>query len=121
MAELDQVKDEIMVEIINATEHRVRSHELEKTVGKKLGVSRRTVDEAVKDLVEEGELIFVYRDPFNYLEIAPASPHRAARPMKVFTDANGDTWICDADVDPATAIPGQQCWRCGDLPFTRDD
>jgi hypothetical protein len=41
--------------------------------------------------------------------------------MKVITDADGEPWICDAGVDPSSDLEGQGCWRCRDLPFTRDD
>jgi streptogramin lyase len=48
-------------------------------------------------------------------------PHKAARPMKVVVDKDGDTWLCDASVDGKQDLKAQGCWRCGDLPFTRND
>jgi hypothetical protein len=52
---------------------------------------------------------------------AEPEPHRAARPMKVVVADDGCTWLCDADVDEDGDLGKQGCWRCGDLPFTRDD
>jgi hypothetical protein len=48
-------------------------------------------------------------------------PHKAARPMKVVTDFEGSTWLCDQGVDEARDLKEQGCWRCADLPFTRND
>jgi hypothetical protein len=48
-------------------------------------------------------------------------PHRAARPMKVVEDSDGCRWLCDADVDESEDLKDQGCWRCEELPFTRDD
>jgi hypothetical protein len=48
-------------------------------------------------------------------------PHHAARPMKVVEDNDGCRWLCDADVDEDKDLKDQGCWRCEELPFTRDD
>ncbi len=48
-------------------------------------------------------------------------PHAAARPMKVVVAEDGCTWLCDADVDEGGDLETQGCWRCGDVPFTRND
>ncbi len=48
-------------------------------------------------------------------------PHEAARPMRVIMDRDGCTWLCDASVDETKDLKDQGCWRCEDLPFTRDD
>lgn len=121
MNEFGQIKDEIMVQVIGASNHRVRPHEVEKSLSKRLGVSAFTVREAVKDLVEEGELTFTYRDPCSYVEIPPIEPHHAARPMEVVVDADGERWICDSGVDRSQDLAAQGCWSCGDLAFTRND
>ena len=47
--------------------------------------------------------------------------HKAARPMKVVEDTDGCTWLCDADVDESKNLRNQGCWRCDEIPFTRDD
>lgn len=44
-----------------------------------------------------------------------------ARPMKVFTDANGYWWLCDANVDPRESFEAQQCWRYDLMAFDRND
>ena len=48
-------------------------------------------------------------------------PHKAARPMKVVVDNNGCPWLCDNNVDESKDLKDQGCWRCAELPFTRDD
>ena len=48
-------------------------------------------------------------------------PHQPARPMKVVVAADGDTWLCDATVDETRDLEDQGCWRCAEVPFTRDD
>jgi len=48
-------------------------------------------------------------------------PHKAARPMKVVVADDGCTWLCDANVDERKNLEQQGCWRCSEVPFTRDD
>ena len=48
-------------------------------------------------------------------------PHKAARPMRVVVDKGGCTWLCDADVDESKDLKNQGCWRCAEVPFTRND
>jgi hypothetical protein len=48
-------------------------------------------------------------------------PHKAARPMKVVVAEDGCTWLCDADVDEKGNLREQGCWRCAEIPFTRND
>ena len=121
MTQMEQIKDEVIVRVIGAASFRLRPHEVEKTVSDELRVPLSAVKEAVKDLVEEGELAYVYRDPCHYLEIPPIESHHAARPMDVVFDSDGEPWICDAGADPSTDLAKQGCWRCGDLAFTRND
>jgi len=121
MTETEQIKDEVIVRVIGADNFRLRPHEVEKAVAEKLEVSKFAVKDAVKDLVEEGELTYVYRDPCNYLEIPPMESHHAARPMEVVFDSHGEPWICDAGVDSSKDPMSQGCWACGDLAFTRND
>ncbi|MFC2171414.1 hypothetical protein ACFLU6_02135 [Acidobacteriota bacterium] len=118
---LDKIKEEIIVLISNSKKRRVRPLELKKTVSSKLRLPGSLVKEALDDLVKSRELVFTYRDPCSYVEIPNGTKHVAARPMKVVEDATGDTWICDADVDPSRDLAKQGCWRCGSLAFTRND
>ncbi len=121
MNEFEQAQNAIMAELINAPAHQLKPHELEKKLSARLGLSVFTVREAVKQLVEEGEATYSYHDPDSFVEISPIRPHHAARPMKVVLDAHGNPWICDANVDPTAPLPGQGCWDCGEVPFTRND
>jgi hypothetical protein len=52
---------------------------------------------------------------------ASEEPHKAARPMKVVTDREGCTWLCDQSVDETKELKDQGCWRCAEVPFTRND
>ena len=121
MTHMEQIKDEIIVRMIGATNFRLRPREVEKSVSVELGVPVSEAKEAVKVLVEEGELRYVYQDPSDYLEIPPVQGHHAARPMDVVFDSHGEPWICDAGVDPSADLERQGCWRCRDLAFTRSD
>ncbi|MBN2225802.1 MAG: hypothetical protein JW763_00405 [candidate division Zixibacteria bacterium] len=47
--------------------------------------------------------------------------HPSARPMQVLRDDDGCLWLCDKDIDPNKAFAEQNCWRCRDLQFTRND
>jgi hypothetical protein len=47
--------------------------------------------------------------------------HPSARPMKVFVDKDGCWWLCDKPVDPDRSFETQNCWRCSDMAFTRND
>lgn len=60
--------------------------------------------------VRNGETLYVGREA-----------HHAARPMKVVVATDGCTWLCDAGVDEARNLEEQGCWRCAELPFTRND
>jgi hypothetical protein len=121
MTTMEQVKDEVMVQLFCIPNHRMQPQEVERAVAEQLNVSMSMVKEALNELLEEGEVTFVHRDPFDYLEIAPALPHRAARPMKVVIDDHGDPWLCDGNVDRSGDLYDQGCWSCGDVAFTRND
>ena len=121
MTQLQQLKDEIMAEVIGSEHMSIRPEEAEIGASTKLDVPMPTVREAVYDLVENGDLIFAYHDPYHYLETPIVKSHHAARPMKCISDTHGDFWICDAGVDPSADLEKQGCWRCGDQPFTRND
>jgi len=55
------------------------------------------------------------------VEIYEVDPNHPARPMEVVFDGREDYWLCDKGVDPGRDLAEQGCWRCGDLPFTRQD
>jgi DNA-binding GntR family transcriptional regulator len=65
----EHLREAILEMVSAAPEQRLRPHELEKALSHKLEVSRHTVHESVKNLVEEGRLTFTYRDPTSYLEV----------------------------------------------------
>ncbi len=111
----------IMAELAGAPAHRARPRDLEKRLSARLGLSPVVVRGAMRELVEDGELCYTYRDPDSFVELAPVQPHGPARPMKVVTDAQGNSWLCDADADPAIPPSAQGCWNCGELAFTRND
>ena len=121
MIGLELVKHEVLAHLLGAPEHHMQPFYIEMVLSKDMSLPRSIIKEALKDLIDDGELCFSHRDPFDYLEIAPAEPHRAARPMRVVVDDNGDRWICDADVDDNSDLPNQGCWSCGSLAFTRSD
>ncbi len=60
--------------------------------------------------VKHGDTLYVGKDA-----------HKAARPMKVVVAEDGCTWLCDADVDENMNLKDQGCWRCAEVPFTRND
>lgn len=47
--------------------------------------------------------------------------HHPVRPLKVVTDSDGCTWICDANIDESSDLEAQGCWRCSEVQFTRND
>ncbi len=121
MNDFERTQMFVVAELAGAPARRVRPRELEKRLSGRLGVSPFVVRAAVKDLVEAGELAYTYHDPESFVELAPARPHRPARPMKVVVDSQGNSWLCDADVDPSIPLSNQGCWNCGEVAFTRND
>jgi DNA-binding GntR family transcriptional regulator len=71
--EFERLKDEILAMISAAPNQRLRPHEVEKDLAHKLRVSMYTVQEAIRALAEEGQLVFTYRDPTSYVEIPAPS------------------------------------------------
>ena len=117
----EHTKDQIMKLVSEAEGKRLRPHYVEKTISESMGISIFAVKEALNDLVQSEELVFTYRDPCSYVEIPAVESHHAARPMKVVVDAKGESWICDSAVDPSKDLTSQDCWRCGEMAFTRND
>jgi predicted transcriptional regulator len=72
--ERERLKKAILDMVSVAPELRLRPHELGKALSHQMEVSRHAVQEAVKDIVQEGHLRFTYHDPTSYLEVLePAS------------------------------------------------
>lgn len=121
MEEKKRIEKKIMEIISRSPEQRIRPVELERKLKSEEGFTSTAIKETLNALMEEGKLVFTYRDPCSYVEIPVQEVHHAARPMKVIKDEKGEYWICDADVNPAGDPKAQGCWRCGSLPFTRND
>ena len=114
-------KERIMKAVSEAPGERIRPIDLERTLEREHGLARTAVKDVLKEMMGEGDLVFTYRDPCNYVEIPVAESHHAARPMRFVQDSNGEPWICDADIDPSGDLAEQGCWRCRDLAFTASD
>jgi DNA-binding GntR family transcriptional regulator len=68
--EHERLKEEILRLISEASEQRLRPHDLERTLSHRPDFSMHMVQQAIRDLVEEGKLAYTYRDPASYLELA---------------------------------------------------
>jgi hypothetical protein len=121
MTTREETKERIMEAVSGAPDQRLRPIDLERNLEKEHGLARAAIKDVLKELMGEGELVFTYRDPCNYVEIPGSESHHAARPLKFIKDQNGEPWCCDADVDPSGNLIEQGCWRCRDLAFTADD
>lgn len=64
------LNEEILRLVSEASDQRLMPHDLEKTLSHRSNFSLHTVQQAIKDLVEEGKLAYTYRDPTSYLELA---------------------------------------------------
>ena len=70
--ENQRIKEEILVSLSVASNQRLRPHDVERILSHKLGVSIHTIHQGVKDLAEEGKLVYTYRDPDSYIEVVKA-------------------------------------------------
>jgi DNA-binding GntR family transcriptional regulator len=70
MNEYKSLKEEILRLVSEASDQRLRPHDLEKTFSRRPGLSTHTVQQAIRDLVEDGKLAYTYRDPASYIELA---------------------------------------------------
>lgn len=68
--EYQGLKEEILRLVSEASGQRLRPHDLEKTFYHRPGFPVHTVRQAIRELVEEGELAYTYRDPTSYIELA---------------------------------------------------
>lgn len=48
---------------------------------------------------------------------ASTATHKPARPMKFFKDKDGNSWLCDKDIDFGGDLEAQGCWRCEEMAF----
>ncbi len=69
MNEYDVLKKRIMELVTTSKNQRMRPNDAKQTLARELDVSPFSVKKAVRELVEEGDLVYAYRDPCSYLEI----------------------------------------------------
>ena len=117
----EKTRERILEAVWGAPDQRIRPVELEKKLEHEHGLALSAIKDVLKELVDESELVFTYRDPCSYVEIPVEESHHAARPMKVIPNKSGEYFICDDDADPSGDLLEQGCWRCGDLAFTPSD
>ena len=120
MNEYELLKERIMELVAMSKNQRMLSRDANQTLMRKLDISTFTVNEAVEQLVKEGDLVYANHDSYSYVEI-PCNGcdggHRAARPMQVVTDGNGNRWLCDKGINSNMNLKAQGCWRCEDVAF----
>ncbi len=68
MNQFDHIKLEIMKMMRTATNRRLRPHEIEKALYRKMGIHYFTAQGALDDLVKEEKLVFTYWDPESFVE-----------------------------------------------------
>jgi len=68
----EETKERIIQLVRSAGNQRVRPHDLEKSLSQERGITLSEFRLALKDLMQEGKLVFTYRDPCSFIEI-PAS------------------------------------------------
>jgi hypothetical protein len=115
-------KERIMELVASAPNQRIRPSGISRQLAREMGTSSDVVNKIIKEMVDEEELVYTYRDPCSYLEMpcnGCEGGHRAARPMKVVIDSAGNPWLCDEDVQATDGLADLNCWDCGDLAFTR--
>jgi len=122
MNEYEMHRERVMELVGSAPNQRMRPNDLKRQLAQESGPSMYVVNEIIKDLVEDEDLVYTYRDPYSYVEIpcnGCEGGHQAARPMKVVMDSRGSLWLCDKDFGESEDLLAENCWNCGDLPFTR--
>ena len=68
--ENQRVKEAILGSLSAASDQRLRPHDVERALSHKFRLSTHTIHQVVKDLVEEGKLVYTYRDPCSYIEVS---------------------------------------------------
>jgi hypothetical protein len=64
----DNMRKRTMELIVRAKDHRLRPREVERIITHEFETTRSLAHRVLKDLVEEGELVYAYRDPCSYVE-----------------------------------------------------
>jgi predicted transcriptional regulator len=105
----NRIGRQIIAMVSCAKNQRLSSYDVECRIASKLGVSISTVKEVLKDLIRRNRLVLTYRQGRNFVEIPVHEEYEAASPMKVIVDANGESWICDSDVDQSKDLSTQGC------------
>ena len=68
--EYSSLKEEIVRLVSEASEQRLMPHDLERIFSHRAGFTKHTIQQAIRDLVEQGMLAYTYRDPTSYIELA---------------------------------------------------
>ena len=68
MNQYRRLKEETLHLVSDAPDERLTPHEAAHVLSHALRVSWWTVQQAFRDLVEEGDLVYTYRDPTSFLE-----------------------------------------------------
>jgi len=122
MNDYETLKERILEMVTSAPNQRMRPTEVSRRLSKESGVSVSLAREVLKHIVEEQDLVYVYRDPNSFVEFpcnGCEGGHKPARPMKVVIDSKGNPWLCDESVRGRDNLAAKDCWDCGALPFTR--
>jgi hypothetical protein len=65
----EQARERIMGTVLGDPHQRIRPIDLEQKLEHEHGLARPAIKAILKELVDEGELVFTYRDPCSYVEI----------------------------------------------------
>jgi len=69
MTEGEVMRERLLELVASASNQRLRPIEARQELAGEFDISRSAVNGLVRALVEEGELVYAYRDPCSYLEI----------------------------------------------------
>ena len=122
MKEHEKHRERIMELVASAPNQRMRPSDISRHLAQESRLSAHDVTRIIREIIEEGDLEYTYRDPCSYVEIpcnGCEGGHRAARPMKVVMDSEGSPWLCDKAFDETDGLLAENCWDCGEIPFTR--
>ncbi|MBT3222019.1 MAG: hypothetical protein HN348_23345 [Proteobacteria bacterium] len=64
-----EMKEKMMALISSAPNQRLRPRDMKKAIGELFRSSRLTFSEVLKNLIDEGALIYTYRDPCSFIEV----------------------------------------------------
>ena len=118
-------RERLMDLVAAAQNHRMQPGKLGQRLAQEAGFSAQTARELIKKMIEDGDLVYSYRDPCSYVEIpcnGCEGGHQAARPMKVVKDDRGDRSHKDQTREPSRTlhdgilrlrISGQEYQDCG--------